>query len=148
MKIKLFGLGLSFLILSSCVSESDYKKLEGEKEDIERRLKETEQELSNLTYEYNLLIEEKRQAEIERNRIPYISEEQALRYIKDNYAFYDKDIKYRNVQLRRIADNSFKVSLEECTKKGPFSSDDFFWSSIVRTLTVYNNGKYNLKYDL
>lgn len=89
-----------------------------------------------------MLIEEKRQAEIERNRKPYITEAQALQHIKDNYNFDEKHMRYRNVQLRRIADNSFRVSLETCTKKGNFSNNDFFWTSSVRTLTVNNNGKY------
>ena len=61
MKIKLIGLGIFLLTLSSCVSKSDYEKLEGEKADVERRLKETEQELSDVNYKYGLLIEEKRQ---------------------------------------------------------------------------------------
>ena len=143
MKLKLFGFGIFLLTLSSCVSKSDYEKLEKDKAEIQAELEKTKQELSDLTYNYDLLIEEKRQAEIERNRKPYITEDQALQHIKDNYSFYEKDMRYRNVQLRRIADNSFRVSLETCTKKGDFSNNDFFWHSSVRTLTVYNNGKYD-----
>lgn len=136
MKFKTLIIGTAFLTLNSCVPKSDYEKLKEEKNKLELQLEETKKE-------YNQLLEEKRQAEIEKNRIPYISEEQAMKYIKDNYAFYEKDMKYRNVQLRRIADNSFRVSLEECTKKGDFSNDDFFWHSNVRTLTVHKNGKYD-----
>ncbi len=143
MKIKLIGLTISLVIMISCVPKSDYEKLEKEKADLETQLEETMQELSDVTYEYNLLIEEKRQAEIERNKKPYITEAQALKYIKDNYSFYEKDVLYRNVQLRRIDDNSFKVSLETCTNKGDFSNSDFFWNSQVRTLTVYKNGEYD-----
>lgn len=136
MKIKSLVLVTAILALSACVPKSDYEKLEKEKNEIERQLEETQRE-------YNLLYEEKRQAEIEKNRTPYISEEEALKYIKDNYAFYEKDMKYRNVQLRRIGDNSFRVSLEECTKKGDFSNNDFFWNARVRTLTVHKSGKYD-----
>jgi len=125
------------------LSASDYEKLEKEKSELENQLEETKQELTDISDKYNLLYEEKRQAEIQRNKTPYISEDQALQYIKDNYAFYEKDMKYRNVQLRRTADNSFRVSLEECTKKGDFSNDDFFWHSRVRTLTVHKSGKYD-----
>lgn len=143
MRIIPFILGISLLSLNACVSKSDYEKLEKEKIELETQLEETKNELSNVRYKYDQLNEEKIQAEIERNKTPYISEDQALQYIKDNYAFYEKDITYRNVQLRRISDNSFRVSLETCTKKGSFSDDDFFWHSSVRTLTVHKNGKYD-----
>lgn len=132
-----------FISLSSCVPTSDYEKLEKEKNELETQLEEIKQELADITDKYDLLIEKERQAEIERNKKPYITEAKALKYIKDNYSFYEKDMKYRNVQLRRISGNSFRVSLETCTKKGGFCDDDFFWNSSVRTLTVYNNGKYD-----
>ena len=138
---KIFYL-IPFLTFASCVSQSDYDKLKAEKEELEQKVTQIENELSSVEFKYNQLLEEKRQAEIERNRISYISEAKALQYIKDNYSFYEKDTRYRNVQLRRIADNSFRVSLEECTSKGG-CNDDFFWHSIVRTLTVHNNGKYD-----
>lgn len=126
---RIFFLLIPFLALASCVPQSKYDQLKSEKEELEQQV--------------NQLVEEKRQAEIERNKKPYISETKAMLYIKDNYSFYQKDTKYRNVQLRRIADNSFKVSIEECTSKGDFSNDDFFWHSRVRTLTVHSDGKYD-----
>ena len=86
---------------------------------------------------------EKIQSEIENNKLPLVTEVQALKYIKDHYSFYDRDTKFRNVKLRRTTDNSFKVALETCTKKGDFSNNDFFWRSEVHTLTVQNNGKYD-----
>ena len=129
MKFKFLILGIGILMLNACVSKSDYEKLEKEKNDLANKLEE--------------LYEEKRLAEIEKNKKPYVSESQALEYIKDNYTFYQKDMLYRNVQLRRISDNSFKVSIEECTKKGQFSNDDFFWFSNIRTLTVYSDGTYD-----
>lgn len=156
-KKKLFFLGFFiFLFSSSCVLKSDYNKLEKEKRDLESELEKTKKELSDVNFKYsllNVLLEEqeeeqekiemeKRQAEIEKNKKPYIKENQALDYIDDYYNFYKKDMLYRNVELRRIAKNSFRVSLETCTKKGDFSNEDFFWSSEVRTLSVYNNGKY------
>lgn len=143
MKIKFLILGFGLLTMNSCVSKSDYDKLEKEKTDLANQLEEIKQELSVMSDKYYELYEEKRKAEIEKNKKPYISESQALQYIKDNYSFYEKDMLYRNVQLRRISDNSFRVSLEECTKKGPFSDDEFFWRSNVRTLTVHSNGKYD-----
>lgn len=127
---------LSLMTLTSCVSKSDYDK-------VKKELEETKQELSKMKRNYESLLEEKKQEELERNRIPFISEAQALNYIKDFFDFYNKDMTYRNVVLRRISDNSFRVSLETCTNKGDFSNNDFFWTSSVRTLTVHSNGKYD-----
>lgn len=143
MKNGLLGLSTILLSGSSCVLESDYKKLEVDYAELQVQLEVTKQELSDVTYKYDLLVEEQLQAEMERNEKPYITEVQALQYIKDNYSFYEKDMRYRNVQLRRIDDNVFMVSLETCTRKGDFSNDDFFWNSQVRTLTVYKDGKYD-----
>ena len=139
MKTKILVLLVFVLTISSCVPKSDYEKLE-------RQLSETEQELSDLKFKYDQILEEKRQEEIEKARTPYVTESQALGYIKDYYSFYNKDTRYRNVELRRTADNRFKVSLETCTKKGSFSNDNFFWNASVRTLTVYNDGKYDFGY--
>jgi hypothetical protein len=136
MKINILVLAVSILTLYSCVSKTDYEKLE-------KTLDETKQDLTDVSYRYELLIEEKRQIEIERNKKPFITDKQALGYIKDNYSFYEKDMKYRNVQLRRTDDNIFRVSLEECTMKGGFSNNNFFWNSRVRTLTVHKSEKYD-----
>lgn len=165
MKGKIIILGLSLLILNSCVLKSDYDKLEKEKSELETQLEkvkseletqleEIKNELSDVNYKYDQIIEEKkhaeleiirkeRQAEIERNRIPYISDSKAKQYIKDNYSFYEKGTRYRNIQLRRLADNKFIVSLEECKSKMGGCDDNYFWFSKVRTLTVHNNGKYD-----
>jgi hypothetical protein len=139
MNRKLFKLSviLSFLVFNtSCVLKSDF-------ENIKNELEKTKLELFELKKEHQKLLEVKKQEELERNRVPFISEEQALGYINDYYGFYDRDIKFRNVVLRRISDNTFKVSLETCSQKGNFSDDDFFWSSSVRTLKVYMDGKYD-----
>lgn len=157
MKVKFLILGLGLLTMTACVPKSDYEKLEKEKTDVENhyeklekektdlenQLEEIKQELSSMSDKYYELYDEKRKAEIERNKTPHISKSEALQYIKDNYSFYEKDMLYRNVQLRRISDNSFRVSLEECSNKGPFSDNEFFWNSNVRTLTVHSNGKYD-----
>ena len=114
-------------------------------ENIELQIERNElaNELQKTQENYDLLLYEKQQKEIEINKTPYISEKQALQYIQDYYSFYNKDFKYRNVQLRRKAKNSFTVSLEECIDKADFTSGDFFWNSTVRTLTVYEDGNYD-----
>ena len=131
-----------FLLIAfnSCVSKSEY-------ETQGRELESTKQELLNIQDKYREVMNEKIQSEIqseiEKNKLPVVTEAQALKYIKDHYSFYDRDTKFRKVKLRRITDNSFKVALETCTTKGDFSNNDFFWRSEVRTLTVQNNGKYD-----
>jgi hypothetical protein len=124
------------ICLLGCVSKSDYERVEAE-------LETTKLELSQVKTSYEILLNEKRQEEIRRNSVPYITEEQALGYIDDHFSFYDRDTKYRNVALRRLSDNTFTVAIETCTKKGNFSNDNFFWTSSTRTLTVYPNGKYD-----
>lgn len=143
MKITQLIILISLFTLSGCVSKSDYEKLEVENSELTIQLDATKQELLNISNKYNQLNYEKQQAEIEKNNTPYISEDQAMQYISDNFAFYEKDVSYRNVQVRRISDNSFSVSLETCTKKGPFSNDEFFWRTSVRNLTVHKSGKYD-----
>ena len=123
--------------LFSCVTKTEYDKLKTEKELLA-------QKLNLLQSEYDKLLEAQRQVEIERAKIKYYTEQEALGFIKDYYSFYQPDILYRNVRLRRTGDNSFKVSLETTTSKGDFSNDDFFWSSQVYNLTISNDGKYKL----
>jgi hypothetical protein len=127
---------LLILFIIGCVPKAEHEKLKSE-------LEQTQQELFDVQQKYDVLNNERIQLELQRNQTPYLSEEQAMQFIKDNYSFYEKGKKFRNVQLRRIADNSFKVSLETCISKGDFSESDFFWNAEVRTLTVYSNGKYD-----
>lgn len=122
---------VSFLSLG-CVPKSEYEQLKADYEELQSKLYYIE--------------EAQRQAEIERNSIPYITEQQALEYIKDRFSFYEKDKVYRNVELRRIADNSFQVSLETCINKADFKRDNFFWKHENRKLIVYNDGSYELKW--
>lgn len=138
---------LLLVTIVGCVPQSDYNQLKSEKDELELKVGKLEDEISNIQHEYNQLLAEKRETEIEMSKAPYISEEKAILYIKDYYSFYEKDIQYRNIELRRIADNIFKVSVEECGWKStsgedPCDGGDFYWSAKVRTLTVYNNGKF------
>jgi len=145
MKRKIIALSIPLIILACGVPQDDYNKLKREKEELEGKLQDVESEISNLKQQNDDLLEEKRQIEIEKNRTPFVTESQALNYIKDYYDFYDSDVDYRNVRLRRLEDNVFTVSLEECTKKGNFSNNDFFWTSRIKRLTVNNDGTYKLQ---
>ena len=130
MKYKIFLIVLILSILNSCVSKSDYEDIKSENKILKEELQRVKEELSNIRIEYELLIKEKREAEAERNKKPFITEAKALKYIKDNYDFYEKEMRYRNIKLRRVDDNEFRVSVEECNRR--FSDDDFFWNSRVR----------------
>lgn len=145
MKRKIIALSIPLIISACGVPQDDYDKLKLEKEALEEKLQDSELEISNLKQQNDDLIEEKRQIEIEKNRTPFVTENQALGYIKDYYDFYDSDVDYRNVRLRRLEDNVFTVLLEECTKKGSFSNNDFFWTARIKQLTVNNDGTYKLQ---
>lgn len=134
MKREVIFLILLFVIIS-CVPKADYEKLENENNDLR-------QELSDVKQQYEILFEEKRQAEIEKNRKPYISETKARELLKDYYRFYNNGWSYRNPVFRRLDNNSFKISLEVCVNKEQFINNEFFWNSEVRTLTVNNDGTY------
>jgi hypothetical protein len=145
MKRKIIALSIPLIISACGVPQDDYNKLKLEKEALDEKLQQSELEISNLQQQNDDLLEEKRQIEIEKNKTPFVTESQALDYIKDYYNFYDSDVDYRNVRLRRLEDNVFTVSLEECTKKGSFSDNDFFWTSRIKRLTVNSDGTYKLQ---
>ena len=138
--------------ITSCVSkskfeelEADYQSLHIEKQDLESQLANLQDEYYEIKFDYDRIVEAKRREEIERNSKKYVSESEALSYIRDFYSFYESDTKYRNIKLRRTDQNSFKVSLEEVTSKGSFSNSDFFWSSSVYNLVVNNDDTYTYK---
>jgi len=72
------------------------------------------------------------------------SEEKALELVEDNYTFYDAGNKYRNAKVRRVSNNVFYVSLEECSKDFA-DKGDFFWHAKVYVLTIASNTKYRFE---
>lgn len=124
--------------LTGCVPKSDYEKLKSENDELKI-------ELSYVKEQYEQLLDQKRQAEIEKQKKPYISETKAKEFLRDYYKFYNGDWTYRNAVFRRLDNNSFTISLEECIRKGDFSNSDFFWNASVKTLTVNNDGTYNVR---
>lgn len=138
------------LLILSCVSKTEYDNLLNEKEnlqseiiDLNTRLEAQSSSLAIYQKEIYNLREEKRQADVRKSQVKYITEDEARGYVKDYYEFYEADQLFRNVQIRRVADNKFKVSLESVTRKANFSKDDFFWKAWVYNLTVNNNGTYD-----
>ncbi|HEX8334817.1 MAG TPA: hypothetical protein VF622_19490 [Segetibacter sp.] len=75
------------------------------------------------------------------------SEEKASELVEDNYAFYDANNVYRNAKVRRVSNNVFYVSLEECSKDFA-EKGDFFWHSKVYVLTIASNTRYRFKEKL
>ena len=88
-------------------------------------------------FELDLIGEKKRQDEV-------YSEEDAKKYLKDYYNFYNANFVYRNVRLRKIAYNEFEIALEECVKGENFVNNDFFWHSKVLSLTIHDDGTYKI----
>jgi len=73
------------------------------------------------------------------------SEEKALSCIEDYYLFYNADYTYRNPEVRRVSNNVFYISLQECTNKKEFTTNEFFWRSKVLILTIHSTTKYDVK---
>lgn len=134
MKKIITALTFSITLLSCGVPQSDYDKLKSENEQLKN-------EISNIEIENTELkakLEEKKR--IASNH----SEAEALKLLKDYYSFYNSDMTYRNPRVRRVDGNTFKISLEDCTKKADFKNDDFFWHSQVLTLVINEDGTYKV----
>ncbi len=134
MKKIIIALTISVTLLSCVVPQSDYNKLKSENEQLKN-------EISNIEIENTELksrLEEKKR--IASNH----SEAEALKFLKDYYSFYNSDMTYRNPRVRRVDGNTFKISLEDCTKKADFKKDDFFWHSQVLTLVINEDGTYKV----
>lgn len=138
-----------------CVSQADYDKLKEENLIHKNKVEELEFNLINVKNALEQLLEEKRLAEverkkkisnakIERNKKKYRTESEALSTLKDYYEFYNANWVYRNPKVRRVDNNTFKISLQECAGYC-IRDDEFVWRSKVMTLEIKNDGTYNIK---
>jgi hypothetical protein len=150
-----YRLILTTLTLTSCVSESDYKKLkqenEGlteENEGLKTKVKQLNVRIDNLTIENRDLLEDKNKKEKKIQISSLHTEEEALRLLNDYYEFYDANFVYRNPKVRQVSENVFKISLEECSKKTASVNNGYFWESIVIKLSIYDDGKYDVIREL
>ena len=148
MKINLTLFAAAVLTFSGCVSKSDYEKVKNENDSLTIEIKQLKIDINIVRSENQTFREEKQKLEEKKRQASYHSEEEALRLVKDYYEFYDADQTYRNPRVRRISNNSFRISLEECTKKGSFSDDNFFWRSTVVRLTISEDGKYDFSREM
>lgn len=117
-------------ILTSCVPKSDYDQLQKEN--------------SRLREEVESLRAEKSERE-EKERLDNLrqhSEDEALKLLKDYYEFYNANFVYRRPKIRRLSNNRFVISLEECIKE--FRDIEFHWHSKVVNLTINSDGTYNI----
>jgi hypothetical protein len=129
---------LVLLIVGCGVPLKEHEQLIKENDSLKNKIE-------TLEIKYNKLIQEKFQLEIEQKKKKFVTESEALGYLKDYYEFYDANNIFRNPKVRRVDKNAFIISLEECLKKGGFSNKNFFWSSTVKKLVVNNDGTYSLK---
>ena len=88
----------------------------------------------------------KKSSVIKKSSVKY-SEEKALELVEDNYAFYDANNIYRYAKVRRVSNNVFYVSLEECDKTFA-DKGDVFWHAKVYVLTIGSNTKYKFQEKL
>ena len=143
MKKIIIILSILFLFSSCMVPKSEYDELESKNES----LKSEKERLESINRRQNTIIDSlyDEKETIERKKLETIhSENKALKLIEDYYTFYNADKTYRQPQIRRIDNNKFSVSLQECTNKEAYRSDDFFWHSRVLTLVINNNGSYKI----
>jgi hypothetical protein len=124
------------------VPQSNYDELKSENEGLKSLNQKLETLNENLRNRLDVIDFKNREIEQAKLKISLHTEEEALRLIEDYYKFYNANKTFRNPQIRRIADNEFKVSLEECTNKEEFKENDFFWHSRVLTLEIKNDGSY------
>ena len=123
---KVISLLFILIIIAGCISKDDYEALEAENEQLKQEIEVLKAQISNIQ-------EKKKEASI-------YSEEDALKYIKDYYEFYNAGMVYRNLKIRKMSYNKFAISLEESDKHTQEYS--FSWNSVVKTLTINDNGKY------
>jgi len=139
-------------LLSSCVvPQSKFDELKSENESIKSEnesIKSENKKIQSINLQLNKkidsLYDEKETIARKELETSLHSEKEALRLIEDYYTFYYANMVYRNPQLRRIGDNKFSVSLQECTNKEVFKGNDFFWHSRVLFLTINNDGTYKV----
>jgi len=136
MTTKIYYLAFS-LVLTSCVLKSDYDKIKAENEQLKN-------EVNQITNQKNELETLQKQEEEKKQKSKAHSETEALRLLRDYYDYYNGDMIYRNPRVRKVDYNTFNISLEECTKKGGFDKNDFFWSASVKILIINDDGTYKV----
>jgi|GEM_PF-3426912 len=129
---------LFILFLGSCVPKSNYDKLKLEY----NKLKSENDSLKTSLKSQNNKGNRKRVKQAQTSSKLY-SDEDALEFVKDYYDFYNANYKYRNARVRRISNNEFLISLEECDKD--LTSNESFWNARVRTLTIKDDGTYHIQ---
>ena len=133
------------VILTSCgVPQADYDNLKAENKQLKKRLLEKNTSAIKIIAPQNEVITEKYE---EKNTFSYHSEAEALKLIKDYYNFYNADHVYRNPRVRRVNGNTFKISLEECSKYAlniEMMTDEERYQSNVYNLRINENGTYKV----
>ena len=122
---------LVLLIITSCITPGEYRQVLAENDSLRTILVNFEEENDNLKTQIEEF-EEK-----ERLKTLY-TDVDAYKLIEDYYDFYRADYKYRNPRVRKQSYNVFKISIEEANIKLGF------WSSFVLTLTINEDGTYQV----
>lgn len=81
---------------------------------------------------------------IEEQKEIFYNDNDALKYLKEEYDFYRRDYIFRNPKFKKINRSVFEISIEECINKESFIEGDFHWSAKVLILEIYNDGAYSI----
>lgn len=120
---------------SSCIPASEFEDVMTENSRLTSQITDLKLDIIALKYEIEQL---KKKKIVEAT----YTEDSVLKLLKEYYTFYKRDEVYRKPKVKRVSSNIFHISLEECTKKGEFKENNFFWHSSIYELTIYGNGKY------
>lgn len=139
MRIEFSIICLSF-ILTGCVSQPEYDRIKNENAALKSQIENLEAELYIIKPRYEAYVI----AEMQRNARKQYTNADALDYLTDFYKFYARDMIFRKPIVRQIDDNRFEVALEQCVNKPEFKNNNFFWQSMVHSLTINDDGTYKI----
>ena len=126
------------------IEQKQANKIQIENYQLKSKLDSLQREFDVLQSNYNMLQNVVARKATEEGQNTSKTDENAIRLIKDYYTFYNSNYVFRNPQIRKISSNEFQISLEECSKSFLQSNIDE-WTSKVLVLTIYENGKYDVK---
>lgn len=135
---------ITFLSLTSCVKKSDYDELNFKNEKLTRQVEELIQIRDSLNIEVQSY-KNKQYKELTKkieNSTIYRTVEEASFLVKDYYEFSNRNFLYRNPKIKRVNNNKFKISVEECINKDGFKESDFHWNAQLYILEIKNDGTY------
>lgn len=160
---------ISVLFLTSCVTKEEFEQLQTENVKLKNQVRLLENDtkllkaernnckehLNSLDFSLNKVKNEKIELEQELDNYrpkgsilskEHYTEQEAIDAINDNYEFYERDFKAKNIQVRRKSNASFWVSYEKYRIYRGFADKnrEFFVNSETIILEFNENNTYRL----